>query len=255
MTDENYLLKWNDFDKNLSEGLRSLKTENTFCDVTLACEEAQLEAHRVVLSVCSDFFRNVLTRSEHHHPYLFLKGVRMADMETILHFIYHGEANVALEDLESFLAAANELQIKGLTAPSVNQFKKSLAQDKEEEAPSSPQPPPSKKVKKEKPEAGSGEKQSSVNTSRSVLKRRNTDASSTGEESRAKDEYKVQLVDADLPDETFEQSELTPYDDSIQDYIQDADGNNYSLEDGSFSGSQPDTASGDWHKCMNELMS
>ena len=84
MTDENYLLKWNDFDKNLSEGLRSLKTENTFCDVTLACEEAQLEAHRVVLSVCSDFFRNVLTRSEHHHPYLFLKGVRMADMETIL---------------------------------------------------------------------------------------------------------------------------------------------------------------------------
>ena len=138
MADENYLLKWNDFDKNLSEGLRSLKTENTFCDVTLACEEAQLEAHRVVLSVCSDFFRNVLTRSEHHHPYLFLKGVRMADMETILHFIYHGEANVALEDLESFLAAANELQIKGLTAPSVNQFKKSLAQDKEE-APSSPQ--------------------------------------------------------------------------------------------------------------------
>jgi len=242
MTDENYLLKWNDFDKNLSEGLRSLKTENTFCDVTLACEEVQLEAHRVVLSVCSDFFRNVLTRSEHHHPYLFLKGVRMADMETILHFMYHGEANVALEDLESFLAAANELQIKGLTAPSVNQFKKSLAQDKEE-APSSPQPPPSKKVKKEKPEAGSGEKQSSVNTSRSVLKRRNTDASSTGEESRAKDEYKVQLVDADLPDETFEQSELTPYDDSIQDYIQDADGNNYSLEDGSFSGSQPDTAS------------
>ena len=253
MADENYLLKWNDFDKNLSEGLRSLKTENTFCDVTLACEEAQLEAHRVVLSVCSDFFRNVLTRSEHHHPYLFLKGVRMADMETILHFIYHGEANVALEDLESFLAAANELQIKGLTAPSVNQFKKSLAQDKEEEAPSSPQPPPSKQVKKEKPEAVSGETLSSVNTSRSVLKRRNTDGSSTGEEARVKDEYKVQLVDADLPDETFEQSELTPYDDSIQDYIQDADGNNYSLEDGSFSGSQPDTASGDWHK-LNVLM-
>jgi len=149
------------------------------------------------------------------------------------------EANVALEDLESFLAAANELQIKGLTAPSVNQFKKSLSQDKETE-PSSPQPPPSKKVKKEKVETSS-EKQSN-NTSRSVLKRRNTD-SSVGEESRVKEEYKVQLVDPDLPDETFEQSELTPYDDSIQDYIQDADGSNYSLEDGSFSGTQGDTAS------------
>ena len=240
MNEENYLLKWNDFDKNLSEGLRSLKSENTFCDVTLACEESSLEAHRVVLSVCSDFFRGVLTRTSHHHPYLYMKGVRMADMETILHFMYHGEANVALEDLESFLAAANELQIKGLTAPSVNQFKKSLSQDKEE--PSSPQPPPSKKVKKEKVETSS-EKQSNI-TSRSVLKRRNTD-SSVGEESRVKEEYKVQLVDPDLPDETFEQSELTPYDDSIQDYIQDADGSNYSLEDGSFSGTQGDTASGD----------
>ena len=105
-----------------------------------------------------------------------------------------------------------------------------------------------KRRRKRPGEAGGGEKLSPVNTSRSVLKRRNTDASSTGEEARAKDEYKVQLVDADLPDETFEQSELTPYDDSIQDYIQDADGNNYSLDDGSFSGSQPDTASGDHHQ-------
>merc|ERR1712218_334956 len=141
-----------------SEGLRSLKADKTFCDVTLACEDSELEAHRVVLSVCSNFFKTILSRSSHHHPFLYMKGVRMADMESIVHFMYHGEANVALEDLESFLAAANELQIKGLTAPSVNQFKKSLSQDKETE-PSSPQPPPSKKVKKEKVETSS-EKQS-----------------------------------------------------------------------------------------------
>ena len=246
MNDENYLLKWNDFEKNLSEGLRSLKADKTFCDVTLACEDSELEAHRVVLSVCSNFFKTILSRSSHHHPFLYMKGVRMADMESIVHFMYHGEANVALEDLESFLAAANELQIKGLTAPSVNQFKKSLKQEQEQAdlSPSPPppqQPPPSKKQKKDKTE---GEAKSNSAGSRSVLKRRNTD-NSTGEREeaapRVKDEYKVQLVDADLPEDTYdhEQSELTGYDDSLQDYIHDADGGNYHLDDPS--GNQSDS--------------
>ena len=100
MTEENYLLKWNDFEKNLRDGLKALKVSNTFCDVTLVCEDSQLEAHRVVLSVCSNFFQNILTKNCHSHPLLYLKGVKMSDMESIVHFVYHGEANVALEDLE-----------------------------------------------------------------------------------------------------------------------------------------------------------
>lgn len=100
MAEENYLLKWNDFEKNLSDGLKALKVDNTFCDVTLVCEESQLEAHRVVLSVCSNFFQNVLTKNSHSHPLLYLKGVKMSDMESIVHFAYNGETNVALEDLE-----------------------------------------------------------------------------------------------------------------------------------------------------------
>ena len=100
MAEENYLLKWNDFEKNLSDGLKALKVDNTFCDVTLVCEESQLEAHRVVLSVCSNFFQNVLTKNSHSHPLLYLKVVKMSDMESIVHFAYNGETNVALEDLE-----------------------------------------------------------------------------------------------------------------------------------------------------------
>ena len=240
MDDENYLLKWNDFEKNLSEGLRNLKSENTFCDVTLACEDSQLEAHRVVLSVCSNFFKNILTRNNHQHPFLYMKGVRMADMESIVHFMYHGEANVALEDLESFLAAANELQIKGLTAPSVNQFKKSLKQQEETVS----TPPPNKKIKKERQDTQENKVNSA--SSRSVLKRRNTE-NSLPEEREAKpakkEEYKVQLVDADLPEDTFDQSDITGYDES--DYLND-DGQNYSLDDGSFSGNQTDSVASGW---------
>merc|ERR1711936_570824 len=42
-------------------------------------------------------------------------GVSYSDLVSILDFIYNGEVNVAQEDLNSFLAVAEELQIKGLT--------------------------------------------------------------------------------------------------------------------------------------------
>jgi len=234
MTDENYLLKWNDFEKNLGEGLRQLREEKTFCDVTLACEDSTLEAHRVVLSVCSSFFRNILTKTSNPHPFFYMKGVRMCDMESIVHFMYHGEANVALEDLESFLAAATELQIKGLTAPSVNQFKQSLMSD---DSPAGS----SKKVKKtEKDET------KSAGASRSVLKRRNTDRSlspvednkhkkSVKKKEEGDEEYKVQLVDAELPEDNFDQSDIAPYDDT--EYLRDdTEMSNYAHDDANFSG-------------------
>ena len=37
------------------------------------------------------------------------------DLQAVLDFMYHGEVNVAQEELNSFLAVAEELQVKGLT--------------------------------------------------------------------------------------------------------------------------------------------
>ena len=39
----------------------------------------------------------------------------MDDLVAMMDFLYHGEANVLQENLDSFLALANELQLKGLT--------------------------------------------------------------------------------------------------------------------------------------------
>ena len=47
---------------------------------------------------------------------------------SILDFLYFGEANVFQEDLDSFLALAEEIQLKGLT----NQSSKDLIQEQEE---------------------------------------------------------------------------------------------------------------------------
>ena len=112
---EKFCLKWNEFESNVSTAFRELREDRDFFDVTLACDGNQLEAHKVILSACSPFFRGVLKRNPHQHPLLYLKGVRYEDILAVLNFMYHGEVNIAQEELNSFLAVAEELQVKGLT--------------------------------------------------------------------------------------------------------------------------------------------
>merc|ERR1719350_764757 len=74
-----------------------------------------MQAHKVILSACSPFFRTILRRNKHENPLLYLKGVRFTDLVSVLNFMYHGEVNVAQEELNSFLAVAEDLKVKGLT--------------------------------------------------------------------------------------------------------------------------------------------
>merc|ERR1712129_365619 len=87
-----------------------------FVDVTLACEDGQqLEAHKFVLVASSPFFQNLLSRNKHPHPLIYMRGVRSDDLVAIVDFLYYGEANVYQENIDGFLALAEELKLKGLT--------------------------------------------------------------------------------------------------------------------------------------------
>jgi len=112
---EKFCLRWNDFETNISVAFRELREEKDFFDVTLACDDSQVQAHKVILSACSPFFRNVLRRNPHQHPLLYLKGVKYKELLSVLNFMYMGEVNVAQEELNSFLAVAEDLRVKGLT--------------------------------------------------------------------------------------------------------------------------------------------
>merc|ERR1712215_207816 len=115
MASEKCLLIWNNFETNLRSEIKELRDNGNFFDVTLACDDEQIQAHKMILSVCSPFFQNILRRNPHQHPLLYLKGVRYTDLQSMLNFMYHGEVSVADDDLGSFLAAAHELKVKGLT--------------------------------------------------------------------------------------------------------------------------------------------
>jgi len=112
---EKFRLQWNDFESNISVAFRELREEKDFFDVTLACDDSQIQAHKVILSACSPFFRGVLKKNPHQHPLLYLKGVKYKELLSVLNFMYMGEVNVAQEELNSFLAVAEDLRVKGLT--------------------------------------------------------------------------------------------------------------------------------------------
>ena len=115
MGSEKFCLRWNDFESNISSSFSELREDKDFFDVTLSSDEEQIQAHKLIISACSPFFRNILRRNPHKNPLIYLKGVRFTDLQAILNFMYHGEVNVAQEDLNSFLAVAEDLKVKGLT--------------------------------------------------------------------------------------------------------------------------------------------
>jgi len=118
---EKLCLKWNDFQDNINTAFGSLRNEHDFSDVTLACEDGeQMEAHQVILAASSPFFRNLLRKNKHPHPLVYMRGIKSEDLVAILDFLYFGEANVYQENIDAFLAIAEELNLKGLTGNKEN---------------------------------------------------------------------------------------------------------------------------------------
>ena len=121
MTQEKFCLRWNDFETNISSAFRDLRNENDLFDVTIACEDDNIQAHKVILSACSSFFKRVLKRTRNHqNMLLYLKGVSRQNMESVLDFMYYGEISISQDDLNSFLQVAEDLQVKGEGETEVN---------------------------------------------------------------------------------------------------------------------------------------
>ena len=112
---EKFCLKWNDFQATVLQSFGKLRQEKDFFDVTLVSEdEKQIQAHKLVLSSSSKFFKNILKRVNHSNPLIYLSGITSKDLECIVDYIYHGEVQIYQEDIDSFLEHAKKLKIEGL---------------------------------------------------------------------------------------------------------------------------------------------
>jgi len=114
-TMDKFSLKWNDFQTTVSNSFKVLKQEQDFFDVTLVSDDQkEIQSHKVVLSACSSFFKPILQKNSHSHPLIYLSGIDSINLQFIIDYVYEGEVQLFQDQLDSFLNAAQKLQIDGL---------------------------------------------------------------------------------------------------------------------------------------------
>jgi len=121
-------LDWSNFPENSVNSIKESRADGAFTDVTLVCEDDQVEAHRVILAASSPFFNSILRRIQHPHPLIFLKDVRARDLTALVDFMYNGRTDVLEDDLPLFMSLAESIQLKGISSEIENI---SLNQNKE----------------------------------------------------------------------------------------------------------------------------
>ena len=117
---ENFVLKWKDFGDNIFSSFQELRRSSDFSDVTLVSSDGErVQAHQLILSLSSEFFKQALPNQHQHQPYhpmlVYMRGVDSVSLSHLVNFFYHGEVKIEQDLLASFLALAQELGVKGLT--------------------------------------------------------------------------------------------------------------------------------------------
>lgn len=112
---QQFCLKWNNHTANLVKTFGEMIAAESFTDVTLACDGLMIKAHKIVLSACSNYFRELFLATPCKHPIVVLKDMKIEDLRAIIDFMYRGEVNVSQNQLGNLLKTAEVLRVKGLT--------------------------------------------------------------------------------------------------------------------------------------------
>ena len=116
MNQEKYNLKWYTYSDHLREMLHEMMKSNELTDVTLVCDDKkQFKAHKIVLSACSSVFKSIINDLPQNSSVIYLRGIQHQEMESILQFMYLGEATFYQDRMSEFLNVAKNLEIKEIS--------------------------------------------------------------------------------------------------------------------------------------------
>ena len=111
---------WSSYSDHVTGLLHDLIASNEYTDVTLVCsDKVIIQAHKIVLSSCSQFFNTILKDTNEVKPIIYLKGIQSSEISHLLQFIYRGETSFPQDLTNGFISAANELEIKAFTNESL----------------------------------------------------------------------------------------------------------------------------------------
>jgi len=104
--------------QELVQRLDLLRTNESFCDVTITVKGKEFKAHRAVLAAASPFFLTLLTsdmrESNEQLIRIELEEATAPVMEDVLKYIYTGNVSVTEERAHNLIATADYLLLPGL---------------------------------------------------------------------------------------------------------------------------------------------
>lgn len=111
---QQFCLRWNNYQSNLTNVFDQLLQSESFVDVTLACDGHSVKAHKMVLSACSPYFQSLFFDNPCQHPIVILRDIKWPELKAVVEFMYKGEINVSQEQIGPLLKVAESLKIRGL---------------------------------------------------------------------------------------------------------------------------------------------
>merc|ERR1719300_1309877 len=116
MNQEKFDLTWHTYTDHLRQMLHDMMTYNELTDVTLVSEDKKhFKAHKVVLSSSSTVFKNIISDNNTSNPVIYLRGILSDEIESILQFIYLGQATIYQERMNEFLDVGKSLEINEIS--------------------------------------------------------------------------------------------------------------------------------------------
>lgn len=109
---QQFCVSWNSHQSNMHSAFPKLLSSEQFVDVTLACDGGSIKCHKVVLSACSDYLERLLLEIPCTHPVIFLRDMKMWELQALVEFMYRGEVYVEQQQLATLMQAAEVLQVR-----------------------------------------------------------------------------------------------------------------------------------------------
>jgi len=116
MGQEKLNVSWHTYTDHLREMLHNMMTSNELTDVTLVSDDKKhFKVHKVVLSASSPVFKSIINYSSLSNPFVYLRGIESHEIESIIQFIYLGQATFYHDRMNEFLEVAKSLEIKEIS--------------------------------------------------------------------------------------------------------------------------------------------
>lgn len=111
---QQFCLRWNNYQSNLTSVFDQLLQNESFVDVTLVCDGHSIKAHKIVLSACSPYFQDLFFENPCKHPVIIMLDIKWPVLKAAVDFMYKGEINVCQDQISPLLRVAEMLKIRGL---------------------------------------------------------------------------------------------------------------------------------------------